>query len=390
MWSGANGWRDASSVMRAQAPYFSRMSNCRSVVLLLPMLVHACFGQVAVPYTTASGQFGVFRNGRFEELEQRRPQVVFPNGPKVAYISDQGELRGWDDGQLLNYQRGEPVDVKTSRGLLAWKQGERLLYAGISGPKTLCHDAGEFTVQDSLVAYHNEVERTLCVYWRGQVTPLADVLMASEAPQWQAGSNTLTFYNRDARHVVLFYRGTSHILCENVDYARVSPGGDVVAYMDDSDDTFRVFDHGDRIDIEPFAPIDFRAGLGIVGYTSATAALRCYADHKVYSLTEFMPTAYYVQDSVITWVENGQWKTLNAGKVETLERFVPENWQVNGANIAYQDLNRELRMYHRGKRSVITKEAGVKSFELHGDAVVWQSNSGTVKVWWKGKVYERY
>lgn len=370
--------------------YLRRMLICRTIVVLFPMLVNACLGQWAVPYTTQSGRFGVFREGRFEELEQRKPRNVIPNGPRLAYITEQGELRGWDDGQVMNYQRGEPVDVRNSRGMLAWKQGERLLLAGVAGAKTICHDAGEFSVRDSLVAYHNEIEKTLCVYWRGQVIPLADVLMESEAPQWQAGNNTLTYYNRDTRQVVLFYRGETEVLCENVDYARVSTGGDVVAYMDDSDDTFRVFDHGERIDLEPFAPIDFRTGLGIVGYTSATAALRCYVDHKVYSLSEFMPTAYYVQDSVITWVEGGQWKTLNAGKVETLERFVPENWQVNGANIVYQDLNRELRMYHRGKRIVITKEAGVKSFELHGDAVVWQSNSGTVKVWWRGKVYERY
>ena len=363
----------------------------KRVMLVLPVLVAGlCSRQVAVPYTTGSGRFGIFRSGAFDELETRRPQSVIPDGPRLFWISEQGELRAWDDGQVMNYQRGEPVDVKTSRGMLAWKQGERLLFAGVAGPKTICQDAGEFSVQDSMVVFHNEIDRTLCVYWRGQVIPLADVLMASEAPQWQAGNNTLTFYNRDTRQVLLFYRGGTEILCESADYARVSCGGDVVAYMDDTDDTFRVFDHGERIDLEQFAPIDFRAGQGIVGYTSATAALRCYVDHRVYSLSEYRPTAYYVQDSVITWVENGQWKTFNAGKVETLERFVPENWQVFGATIVYQDLNRELRMYHRGKRTVITKEAGVKSFGLFGNTVVWQSNSGTVKVWWEGHVYERY
>ncbi len=359
-------------------------------VLALCVLVVGLSAQVAAPFTTQSGRFGLFREGRFEELEQRKPQTIFPNGPRLVYIAEHGELRGWDEGQLVSYQRGEPVNVKSSRGLLAWKQGERLLLAGVAGAKTLCHDAGEFTVQDSLVAYHDELGQTLSVYWHGQTIPLADVLMASEAPQWSAGANTLSYYNRDTRQVLLFYRGATEVLCESADYARVSCGGDVVAYMDDTDDTFRVFDHGGRIDLEQFAPVDFRAGLGIVGYTSATAALRCYVDHKVYSLAETMPTAYYVQDSVITWVEDGQWKTLNAGKVESIERFVPENWQVSGGTIVYQDLNRELRMYHRGKRTVITKEAGVKNFGLYGDTVVWQSNSGTVKVWWKGRVYERY
>ncbi len=387
MWCAVSAWPESDLFVPF---YLGRMFSLRSGICIVALPVNACLAQIAVPYTTQSGHFGVFREGRFEELEQRKPQTVFSNGPRLAYITEQGELRGWDDGQLASYQRGEPVAVKTSRGLLAWKQGERLLLAGVAGPKTLCHDAGEFTVNDSLVAFHDEMGRTLSVHWRGETFPLADVLMASEAPQWQAGANTLTFYNRDTRQVLLFYHGAMQTLCEGADYARVSCGGDVVAYMDDTDDTFRVFDHGERIDLEQFAPVDFRAGLGVVGYTSATAALRLYTGHKVYSLAEVMPTAYYVQDSVITWVEDGQWKTFNAGKVEVLERFVPENWQVSGAAIAYQDLNRELRMYHRGRRTVITKEAGVKSFQLHGDAVVWQSNSGTVKVWWEGKVYERY
>lgn len=360
------------------------------IVLLSTRCIAASVAQVAVPYTTAAGHFGVFRDGRFEELEQRAPQVVYPNGPRLAYLTEQGELRGWDDGQLLNYQRGERVEVKTSGGMLAWKQGERLLLAGVAGAKVICHDAGEFTVNDSLVAYHDELQHTLSVYWRGQIIPVADVLLASEAPQWQAGANTLTYYDREAREVHVFYRGSSEVLCGNADYARVSCGGDVVAYMDDGDDTFRVFDHGERIDLEQFAPVDFRAGLGLVGYTSATAALRCYQGHKVYALSEAMPTAYYVQDSVITWVEGGQWKTFNGVKVETIERFVPESWQVSGATIAYQDLNRELRMYRRGKRTVITEEPGVKGFTLLGDAVVWQSNSGAVKVWWKGRIHERY
>lgn len=389
MWLNGSARREGS--FAGSAPlYFGRMIRRTWCGGACAFLLNICSGQVAVPYTTSAGRFGVFHDLGFDELEQHRPQVVFDNGPRLAYITEHGELRGWDDGQLIAYQRGETVDVKSSRGLLAWKQGERLFLAGVAGPKLLCQDAGQFTVNDSLVAFHNEIDRTLCVYWHGQTIPLADVLMASEAPQWQAGNNTLTFYNRGTRQVLLFYRGNTEVLCENVDYTRVSCGGDVVAYMDDSDDTFRVFDHGVRMDLEQFAPVDFRAGSGIVGYTSATAALRCYSGHKVYSLAESMPTAYYVQDSVITWVEGGQWRTFTAGKVETLERFVPESWQVSGAVIVYQDLNRELRMYHRGKRTVITKEAGVKSFQLHGDAVVWQSNSGTTKVWWKGRIYERY
>ncbi len=346
--------------------------------------------QTVVPYTTSADRFGVFQNGRFEELEPRKPRTVFPNGDRLAYISSEGELRAFIDGHALAMQRGERVEVKTSHGMLAWKQGEQLRVATSDGAVTVCHQIGEFSVQDSLVAFHNLIDRTLNVYWRGRSFPVADVLLATEAPQWKAGTNTLCFFDHNARKVYLFYRGSTEVLCNGVDYGRVSTGGDVVAYMDDSDDTFRVFDRGERIDLEPFAPVSFSAGLGIVGYVSATGALRCYADHKVISLADFAPTSYSVQDSVILWVENGMLKTLTAGKVDVIERYVPESWSVNGAMIAYQDLNRQLRIYHLGERIIVTKEAGVKQFELVGDALTWRSNSGTTKVWWRGKVYEHY
>jgi hypothetical protein len=108
------------------------------------------------------------------------------------------------------------------------------------------------------------------------------------------------------------------------------------------------------------------------------------------AITPGTPTDYFVQDSVITWVEKGEWRTFHDGMVETIERYVPENWQVSGATIAYQDLNRELRIFRNGRRIVVTREPGIKHFRLVGDAVVWHSDTGTVNVWWQGTRYEQY
>jgi hypothetical protein len=354
------------------------------------LLASVAKAQTAVPYTTQAGHFGVFQNGVFSELEPRVPRTVHPNGERLFYVSQEGDLRGYMDGHAITVQREEPTQAFTTRGAFAWKQGEALRVVRNEGPQTICYDVGTFSVRDSLVAFHNEIDRTLSVYWRGRSFPIADLLMDDGTPEWKAGSNTLVFYVRDQRKVLVFYRGETTELCHGADYALVSCGGDIVAYMDDGDDIFRVFDRGERIDLEDLRPVDFTAGLGILGYVSGTGKFRCYDGRSVITLAAQAPAAYHVQDSVITWVEDGQWKTLNDGRVDVLERYVPENWQVSGANIAYQDLNRELRFYHRGKRSVVTKEAGVKRFELHGDAVVWQSNGGSTKVWWNGKIHERY
>ncbi len=190
--------------------------------------------------------------------------------------------------------------------------------------------------------------------------------------------------------VHLVYRGVTQVLCDSADYGRVAPGGDVVAYWDDGDDTFKVFDRGERATAELFAPQSFKAGDGVMAWVTAAGAFRCYIDRRVMAITPGTPTDYFVQDSVITWVEKGEWRTFHNGMVETIERYVPENWQVSGTTIAYQDLNRELRIFRNGRRIVVTREPGIKHFRLVGDAVVWHSDTGTVNVWWQGTRYEQY
>lgn len=358
--------------------------------MALVVIARSTTAQTAVPFIDQRGRTGVFVEGVFHEIEPRAAKTVYPNGDRLFYVSAEGDLRAFVDGRAQRVQRGEPGIAGGSRGQFAWTQGGMLLTFRNGSAEVVCRDVGHFTVHDSLIVFHNRMDRTLCVYWRGRSFPVADLLLDSDLPQWKAGPNTLVFYLRDQRKIVLVYRGETLDLCYGADYALVSPGGDLVAYMDDGDDIFRVYDRGERIDLEDLRPVNFSAGSGLVGYVSGTGKFRCYDGRRVVTLSDVEPSAYFVQDSVITWVEDGQWKTLHDGRAEVIERFVPENWQVSGAYIAYLDLNRELRIYHRGARIQVTKEAGVKRFDLVGDAVVWQSNSGTTKVWWRGKVYERY
>ncbi len=364
----------------------------RSTFLLATLFASLrILAQGLVPFTTTYDRFVVFDNGTFNELEPRKPQQIFPNNDRIAYISAEGEFKLYSTGgKTVTLQRGETVDVRSSHHQVAWMVGPVLRIANEDGPLTICRGTGNWSVTDSLIAYHNTIDRTLNVWWRGRSFPVADVLMSSDAPQWKAGCNTLVFFDHTARRVYLFYRGETTELCNGVDYSRVAPGGDVVAYMDDYDDTFRVFDHGERIDLEPFPPQTFQAGLGIVGYVNNGGALRCYQDHKVVSLADFAPTNYWVQDSVMLFVESGMLKTLTNGKVDVIERYVPETWSVSGAMITYLDLNRQPRIYHRGERLTLSKEAGIKQVDLYTDAITWRSNSGMVKVWWRGKEYEHY
>lgn len=366
------------------------MRSLRPLLLpasLFALLVHA---QSPVPITTSTDHFLAFRNGAFEELDARKPQAVFQNGERMAYITDAGDLKLYDDGKVTDLQRGETVDFKGSKYQMAWKVGPSLRVPKDNGSESLCRGTGEFTVTDSLVVYHDQLNQTLVVYWRNRLITVADVLMVGDGAQWSAGSNTVLFFDRGAQRVLLFYRGATSVLCNGSDVARVAPGGDVVAYMDDRDETFRVFDKGEIRDIEPFAPISFRTGNGLAAYVSNGGAFRCYRNGSVYNLLDFAPTDYWVQDSVLLFVDQGMLKTFSNNAVDIVERFIPEQWAVCGDMIAYLDLNRSVRVYRNGVRTQVSKEAGVKHFDLYPGALTYRSNSGISKVWWKGKVYEHY
>lgn len=352
--------------------------------------VCAVDAQSIVPYITATDRFGVFREGAFVELEPRPPASMYQGADRLAYLTTDGQLRGFIGGHPVVLQQRGATDVAMAGNMLAWRSGEQLLVATDEGAKVISEKVGQFTVRDSLIAFHDLADSTLNVYWRARSFPVADVRGQSERPQWSAGSNSLLFFDHAKRQVHLFYRGNTQVLCGDSDFSRVSPGGDIVAYMDDGDDTFRVLDHGRRVDVEQFSPVSFTAGAGLVGYVSATGELRCWNEGAMHSLAKPAPTAYYVQDSVITWVDKGKWWTLVGEERVMIEPFVPEKWAVSGAMITYLDLNRELHLFERGHRIEVNKDAGIKDFTVGGKAIAWRSQVESVKVWWKGKVYELF
>jgi hypothetical protein len=207
---------------------------------------------------------------------------------------------------------------------------------------------------------------------------------------WKSGPNTLLLYDLGRQQVLLFYRGQVTRLCDGDDTSRSAPGGDVVAYMDQYDDTFHVFDKGQVFDVDPFAPASFKVGDGLVAYVTSNGAFRCFKDGRVWDIADFAPDQYWVRDSALVFTEQGRFKTFVDGAVETVQSVVPDHWEVSGNTIAYLDLNGVLMLYRKGERTKVSTEAGVKSFNLYPGAVSYVSNSGTGKVWWRGRLYEHY
>lgn len=367
------------------------MQGLLALMLLAGAAIHRpALAQAPVPLITAYGQLVAFEGGSFHELEGRRPQAVFQGGDKLAYIADGGDLKLFTRGKATTLERGEAAQVSVSRHMLAWRSGPALRVPTADGAATLCRSVGRFTVTDSIIAFHDQMQQQLMVRWNGRTMAVADVLMTSEDVLWKAGSNTLLLYDLGGRRVLLFHRGQVSVLCNGTDPGRSVPGGDVVAFMDEHDDRFRVYHKGDEYELEAFAPASFQAGEGLVAYVNATGAFRCFQGGRMWDLMDFAPDAYWVRDSVVVFSDRGQFKVFSEGAVETLERFMPAQWAAAGGMVAWLDTRNVLHVFRNGQRSVVSREAGIKQFDLYPGTVSFTSNSGDRKVWWNGRLYSHY
>ncbi|MCB9169272.1 MAG: hypothetical protein H6597_05235 [Flavobacteriales bacterium] len=367
------------------------MTPIRSTTFVLGFLIiTAITAQDIMPFTTYQDRFYVFDQGAFTQLEPRKPRSVVVSGDRMAYVSDGGDLKLYADGRTTTLERGNATDLKGSEHLMAYRVGNLLKAATPGRPKVLSYNCADYDVRDSLIIYHDEQEHMLDVFWNGRIIPVANVLLDQGKPQWDAGANTAVFYDHDSRTAYLFYQGKVSVLFDGADAARVSCGGDIVGYVDHRDQLLRVFDHGVDYDLEPFPPRDMQAGDGLMAYTSVSGALKCYMNGNIHTVSEFPPTTYAVKDSLLVFVDQGMLKVFDRGEVIVVERFVPEQWSIQGGMLAYLDLNRHVRLFHHGERTEVSREAGVMDLRLERGTILYRSNTGAARIWWRGKVYEHY
>lgn len=343
-------------------------------------------GQQLVPISMPDGRFVVWDQGRFEVLAEQAPAATYPGPGPLVLGNEAGELVAVQDDlrkvQVLQQQGADSV-LRAGRNV-AWRAGDSLKVFTGGRVQLLTPRSGRFTVGDSLVVFHDRADDRLKVWWRAAVHVVADVGRGAERPQWTNGSNTLLFHDRSAGRLFLFHRGLLKVLCDSCPNARVAAGGDLVAFVD-GDDRFVVWDRGARQVVSEAPPRQFQAGQGLVGFTDLAGRLRLYRNGSVRTLTDTMPSMFTVRDSLMLYVERGQWRTELDGSPVTLSEHIPERWQVRGASVTWLDLDRGIRRYRQGKEEQLTRDGAYPWFEVHGGAVLYPGHRGERNVWHTGR-----
>lgn len=360
-------------------------------LFLLPQLfcIPIVLAQTVVPFTSNVDRSMVFAGKRFMEVDARPPQRVFAMDGALLFQDHDGHLGYFEvEGRKASVIERAPVqEIQVSGNRAAWRMHDTLKVLRSGASQLVATGVERFNVSDSLVVFHDSIEHELVTLWRGQRIPLATLEQGSDRPQWTQGGNTVTFYNRSTRSVSLFHHGQLRTLTDSTDVGIAVNGTDILAYWDDVRDEFMGEANGAPVRLSGMKPIDAQAGDGLLAFVDGTLKLKCWSGGDVITLTDSMPSQFWVKDRTLLYLWAGVLMVLGPEGPIAVEDYVPEKWQVDGDLLVYLDINRELRGIQNGKRLRFGKEAGIDGFELFGDAVLYRSPAGPITVVRNGRSY---
>jgi hypothetical protein len=129
-------------------------------------------------------------------------------------------------------------------------------------------------------------------------------------------------------------------------------------------------------------------GKGIMAYQDVNGALKVFEDGTVYTALSFPPQEWFVMDSLVVIKDQNFLKVFDNGKLHLVERFWPSQWAVSWGSLGYVDLNRNVRLWHEGASTILTRGEPVKSFTLDRGLLIANLTVNSVKVAWRGTTYD--
>jgi hypothetical protein len=360
-----------------------------------PLLLHSLLGAVAlmaqwpVPFIDEEGRFVVFANGRFERLEQERPLRFEASGDWVVYTDAEARLKVFlPEGRRLHLLHGGPVDRwQASGGFAAWTCGDTLYVLRDGRSVPLAHPVDRFDVTDSMVVFSDLAAGELRAFWHGELFTVASITGISERVQWRSAGNTVTYHDRSARRSMQFQAGRLQVLAEGMDTGFIVAGNDVTGYWDDRSGRFMLragaMDHS----VSDMRPVSAKAGDGTLAFVDGIGRLRCWMGGRLHTVLDEPPTEYWVQDSLLLFLDNGRLVSFGSAGQAIVSDHVPEKWAVHGGRLVYLDIDRRLWSLEGGRRKRVGSEAAIPTFELIGDAVLYRAPSGPWTVVRRGRVY---
>lgn len=357
-----------------------------SVLLLL------FFGQVSIAQDVTAfldfmDRLHVFDRGTTTQIEPQKPRTLHFGGNKVVYSDVREDLKVYDKGRTVVIDRASGITPVVTDHIIGFEVAG-ILKIHDDRTRVLCPNVGKYVIEDSLVAFKDEVNQVVNLYYRGNTVKLEDQLAGNAVVEWKAGDNVLAWVSAYDRLFKVFYRGQIYELADLVTGMDYQCGLDLVAYRDPYDHTFKAFHQGTIYDLEDIMPQRYEVGKGVMAWLDRTGSLKVFEGGRVHTAMTFEPQRWTVVDSLLVIEDQSFFNVFSNGKLHTLERMVPQQWQASWGALAYVDVDRVLRYWRDGRSDVIIGATALQEYQLDRGIVRVRVNNNTWRVWWNGTAYD--
>ena len=332
-------------------------------------------------------KFWAFEAGIFTQLEYIEVQNYQIGGNLIAYIDSGDNLKVYSLGETTTLLTGNPIEYTATDYLLGYSLYEQLNVYDKGESRVLSTQCDGFIFQDSLIAWHNRIKKTIQVYHDGNIYTIEDGLIYDPVDNFKTGDNTIAYVQSSTEEFKVFYLGEIHIIEQFTEEMIYEAGRDIVAYVNVIDQTFKAFYRGEVFEIESFAPKSFKVGDEIMAYVDNLGKLKYFANSEVITLSDFEPEFYDIVDRVIVYEEQGLFKTYCNGNIYIVERFIPQPYIIDYNSITYLDQSRFVKVFQNCESSSIS-HIRVNELLMFRDLVIFVEGINKTKIYFNGTIYE--
>jgi hypothetical protein len=328
-----------------------------------------------------------FERGSFFQLENLPLKLVGLGDGAVFYTATNGDLKVFRDGRVEVLDRSASIYFTATDHLLGYKLATALKVYEDREMRIVCFNTGGWAIDDSLVAWVDEAQRTINVRYAKREYQLADALANDPILSWKTGDNIVAWVTTIENKLMAFYRGDIYELTPQANEVPYDAALDMVVFQDSQDNAFKVFLRGEVIELEPIMPRSWKVGKGVMAYIDQTGSLKVLNGSKVYTAYTYEPQEYFVEDSLVVIKDRDRIKVFANGQLQELENYWPERWDVSWGSLAYLDVNGAIKVWRDGRTQVALQRETFKDFTFDRNTLLVNMPNRKVKVWWNGEVY---
>lgn len=354
------------------------------IILLICIFAEAnVYAQNLAAYPDYRGNLQVFDDGVFRELEYLPVRNYKYAGNSVAYIDNKNDFRVYSNGATITMVNAADFTYNVTDYLISFKVGD-VLYAFDKGEKrTLCYYNTMYAINDSILAFFDDSKNVFSAYYDGKVVDMEDSYL--EKPKSiKTGSNLVAWVNQ-SNFFNVFYHGELYQL-DNIAPLAYSSGRDIVAYVDDYLQQFRLFYKGDTAVVETFPPDSFKVGFANMAYIDNLGNFKIFEKGASFKVLPDRPAFFDVKGNTIIYGYNNTFNVYYDGKSTQLQSWIPRNYKMGNDGVAWIGDNGTLMLFHKGKTYTVTYEI-VNSYFLNGNVLKYEVGVNTTTIFYNGKNY---